>query len=478
MSATDLEHASADPRPLPDTAGAGPLSPTERRAAWALSLIYVVRMLGLFIILPVFSLFADDYTHATPFLVGLAIGIYGLLQAGLQIPFGLLSDRIGRKRVVTLGLLLLGTGSVVAATADSIWMVILGRALQGSGAIAAALMALAADLTRDEQRTKVMAMLGGSIGLSFILALILGPVLIGWYSIDVLFWLTAACAVLGIVLLHTVVPDPPPARHSADTVADLGTVRRLFSHRMLLRLDASIFCLHLLITATFFAVPLALRDVGIESGLQWQVYLGAVVLSIAIMIPLIVLAERRAMRGALLLSVAGLLLTQLLLGASAVGLLPAGPVWLFAGVTLFFGFLNALEALLPSLVSRLAPPAAKGSAMGIYSSSQFLGAFVGGAGAGALHGTFGPGGLYVVLGALCATWMLVLVGFEPPGRVATHRHRLGAGERARASAVVAELEHIPGVREVALAVDEGVAYLKVDKTVFVASSLSSLARAR
>ena len=471
MSVNDSATKAADgPDETLAAAGAGPLSPTERRAAWALSAIYVVRMLGLFIILPVFTLFADDYAHATPFLVGLAIGIYGLLQAALQIPFGLLSDRIGRKRVVTAGLLLLAVGSIVAATADSIWAVILGRALQGAGAIAAALMALAADLTRDEQRTKVMAMLGASIGLSFVLALILGPLLIGWYSIDVLFWLTAACAAFGIVLLHTAVPDPPPARHSADTGANLRTVGKLFSHRMLLRLDASIFFLHLLITATFFAVPLALRDAGVDSGSQWLVYLPAVVLSIAIMIPLIVLAERRAMRGALLASVAGLLLTQLLLGASVAGLVPSGPVWLFAGVTLFFGFLNALEALLPSLVSRLAPAAAKGSAMGIYSSSQFLGAFVGGAGAGWLYGALGPVGLYAALGGLCAVWLLVLSGFVPPGRVATHRRPLSAEERGRADAVVAELEALPGVREVVLAIDEGVAYMKVDKAEFGAEA--------
>ena len=442
------------------------MSATERRAAWSLSLIYVVRMLGLFIILPVFTLFADDYTGSTPFLVGLAIGIYGLLQAALQIPFGMLSDRIGRKRVVTFGLLLLCLGSVVAATADSIWTVILGRALQGAGAIAAAMMALAADLTRDEQRTKVMAMLGASIGLSFILALILGPLLIGWYSIDVLFWLTAACAALGIAVLHGVVPDPPRALYNADTGANVATMRRLFSHTMLLRLDASVFLLHLLITATFFAVPLALRDAGIPSGEQWQVYLGAVVLSIAMMIPLIVLAEKRAMRGAMLVSVAGMLVTQCLLAASAFGWLPSGPVLLFAAVTLFFGFLNALEALLPSLVSRLAPAAAKGSAMGIYSSSQFLGAFVGGAGAGWLYGSVGPAGLYTALGALCAGWLVVLAGFVPPGRVTTHRRTLSADERARGESVVAELEALPGVREVVLAIDEGVAYLKVDKGTF------------
>ena len=314
-------------------------------------------------------------------------------------------------------------------------------------------------------------MLGASIGMSFVLALILGPLLIGWYSIDVLFWLTAGCAVFGIVLLHTVVPDPPASRYSADTGANLATMRRLFSHTMLLRLDASVFLLHLLITATFFAVPLALRDAGIANESQWLVYLPAVLLSIAIMVPLIMFAERRAMRGAMLVSVGGLLVTQVLIGAEVAGFVPFGALsataWLFAAITLFFGFLNALEALLPSLVSRLAPAAARGSAMGIYSSSQFLGAFVGGAGAGWLYGALGPGGLYAALALLCVLWLAVLAGFVPPRRFATHRRPLSAEERSRADGVLAELRARPGVEEVVLAIDEGVAYMKVDKARFV-----------
>jgi len=437
------------------------LLPKERRAAWSLSLIYVVRMLGLFIILPVFSLFADGYTHSTPFLIGLAIGIYGLLQAALQIPFGMLSDRIGRKKVVTLGLLLLAAGSVIAAMADSIYGVVAGRALQGAGAIAAALMALAADLTRDEQRTKVMAMLGASIGLSFIMALILGPMLIGWFSMDMLFWLTAVSAVLGIILLHTVVPDPANCRYSADTGANLATMRQLLRHGQLLRLDVSIFILHLIITATFYVVPLALRDAGMAADAQWQVYLLAVVLSIAVMIPLIILAERRAMRGVLLGCVVGLAATQLVFG-----FVPPTLFWLFVGVTMFFSCLNALEALLPSLVSRMAPAAAKGSAMGIYSSSQFLGAFVGGAGAGWLDGMFGRSGLFVGLAILCVVWVIFLSGFRAPLRLVTHRRALTAEEQARGDRFIEELRALPGVEEVVLAIDEGVAYMKVDKTRF------------
>ncbi|MFK7858001.1 MAG: MFS transporter [Granulosicoccus sp.] len=438
------------------------LLPVERRAAWSLSLIYVVRMVGLFIVLPVFSLFGDHYTDSTPFLVGLAIGIYGLLQACFQVPFGMLSDRIGRKNVITLGLLLLVAGSLIAATSESIYGVIFGRALQGAGAISAALMALAADLTRDEQRTKVMASLGASIGFAFVIALILGPLLIGWFSIDGLFWLTAATAMVAIVLLHTTVPTPERCQYSADTGANVETMKRLLRHRQLLRLDGSIFMLHLLITAVFFAVPLGLRDAGIAIDKQWIVYLPAVVLSIGVMVPLIIHGEKRAMRGVLLFCVGGMGLTQLVFAMPGFLSLPINAVILFVGVTAFFSFLNTLEALLPSLVSRLAPAAAKGSAMGIYSSSQFLGAFVGGAGAGWLYGAVGAMGLYIVMAILCLGWAAMLINFIPPRRMTTHRRALSAEEQLRTEGVLEELSAIPGVEEVVIKVDEGVAYLKVD----------------
>lgn len=449
-----------------NSTGSSALLSGEKRAAWSLSLIYMVRMLGLFIILPVFSLFGDHYTSSTPFLIGFAIGVYGLLQASLQVPFGMLGDRIGRKRVITIGLSLMAVGSVVAALSDSIYVVILGRALQGTGAIASTLMALAADLTRDEQRTKVMASLGASIGFAFILSLVIGPFLLGWFSIDGLFWITAASALMGIVILHTAVPNPVRCQYSADTGANLATMKRLLGNRQLQRLSLSIFMLHLMITAVFFVVPLQLRDAGISSDRQWLIYLPAVVIAIGVMVPLIIWGERKAMRAALLLCVAGLALTQVFFaGPMILGFGPTA-LLLFIAITCFFCFMNTLEALLPSLVSRMAPAAAKGSAMGIYSSCQFFGAFVGGAGAGGLYGAVGPLGVYAFMGALCLLWGGFMLGFKAPKKTATHRRKLSSDEQSSPDDLMVKLQAIVGVEEVVIALDEGVAYLKVDKVLF------------
>jgi len=436
--------------------------PVERRTAASLALIYMVRMLGLFIILPVFALFAADFQNSTPFLMGLALGIYGLLQAMLQIPFGLLSDRIGRKRTITIGLILMAVGSVVAAMADTIYGVIIGRALQGSGAIAAALMALATDLTRDEQRTKMMAMLGASIGFSFILALLLGPLLINVFSISMIFWFTAATAVLALLLLHTVVPDPQSSGFRADTSANVATLGELFAHEQLRRLNISIFFLHMLITATFVAVPLMLVDVGMDKASHWKVYIPTMLGSLFFMVPMLMIAERyKRMRLVLLLCVVGMLLTQLLFA-----FLPMVLIAVLISVLLFFMFLNTLESLLPSLVSRLAPAGSRGGASGIYSSCQFLGAFVGGAGGGLLLGSAGVSGLFIAMACVCLLWLLAMYHFKPPPALASHRRPLSPEEQARGPAMQEELANLPGVEEVYLSLEEGAAYMKVDKRIF------------
>ncbi|QKT04143.1 MFS transporter [Ectothiorhodospiraceae bacterium 2226] len=436
------------------------MSPYERRAALGLGGIYALRMLGLFLILPVFALYAEDLHGVTPFLVGMAIGVYGLTQAVFQIPFGLLSDRVGRKRVIVLGLLIFALGSVVAALADTIWLVIFGRALQGAGAVAAALMALAADLTREEQRVKAMAIIGASIGTSFAAAMVLGPVLGAWIGVQGIFWTTAALALLGIGVLYVVVPAPPVSRVHADaqTVpAQLGQVLRAPE---LLRLDAGILLLHLILTASFVVIPLVLRDtVGLPAAQHWQVYLGVMVLSLVAMVPFVIVAERKRRLKQFFLG------AIVLLGVAQLGLavMPSTLLTMFVLLWLFFAAFNLLEASLPSLIAKIAPAQHKGSAMGVYTSSQFLGAFLGGALGGSLYGAVGAQGVFLACAGLALLWLALAAGMADPRYLSSQLLRVGALSDAEAAALVRRLRAVAGVAEAVIPPGDEVAYLKVDR---------------
>lgn len=435
------------------------LSRGERRAALGLAGIYGSRMLGLFLILPVFALYAEHLDGATPLLTGLAIGIYGLTQALLQIPFGLLSDRLGRKPVILGGLLLFAVGSAVAALADDIVWIIVGRALQGSGAVAAAVMALAADLTREDQRTKVMAVIGTTIGISFMVAMISAPALDSWVGMSGIFWLTALLALLGMLLLLAVVPTPVSSSQHRDALPVPAMFRRVLRDGQLLRLDLGIFSLHLVLTALFLVVPLALRDAGLAPERHSLLYAPVMVLSIATMVPFIILAERGGrMKAVFLGAIAVITLAELALWGAM------GSFWgLAAALWLFFAGFNLLEATLPSLVSKLAPADAKGTAMGVYSTSQFAGAFVGGLAGGWAHQTFGVQGVLLFAAAVTAGWLLLASGMRSPGRHSSRLIKVAVVDEAGASALAARLGRVPGVVEAVVVAADGVAYLKVDK---------------
>jgi predicted MFS family arabinose efflux permease len=434
--------------------------PGERRAALSLAGIFSLRMLGMFMILPVFALYADRLEGATPALMGLAIGIYGMTQALLQIPFGLLSDRWGRKPVIAAGLLLFALGSVVAALADSIHGVILGRALQGSGAIAAAVMALAADLTREEQRTKAMAIIGISIGMSFSLALVAGPVLDHWLGLAGIFWLTAVLACAGIAVLYLVVPQPAISRLHRDAEPVPAQFLSVLRDGQLLRLDFGILSLHMILTASFTVLPLILRDtLALPSGRHWQVYLPVLVLSVAAMVPFIILAERRRrMKQVFLGAILVIALAQFGLAAWHTSLTSVA-LLLF----LFYVGFNLLEATLPSLISKMAPPDSKGTAMGFYSSSQFLGAFLGGAAGGWLLGQAGVSGVLQFCGAAALLWLVVAASMRSPRYLTSHLLRVGVMDAQHARQLAQRLTRVRGVAEAVVIGEEGVAYLKVDK---------------
>ncbi len=443
------------------TEGATGMLPVERRAASGLASIFAFRMVGLFMLLPVLSLYAEHFTGTTPLLMGLALGIYGLTQALFQIPFGMLSDRFGRKLVIAAGLLIFAAGSVVAALATTIEWVVIGRALQGAGAIAAASMALLADLTREEVRTRAMAVFGMTIGFSFMLAIILGPLLNGWIGVSGIFWVTAVLALVGLGLLYGVVPNPVRSQAHHDAETDPGQLLEMLQDRRLQQFDIGIFILHLILTALFVAIPLALRDTGLPTTDHGWVYLGVMVVAVAIMVPLMIVAERRdRMKEVFLLAIGLIFISQMGLWGGAFGSL-----WgIVAMLTLFFAGFNLLEATLPSLISRVAPVAGKGTAMGIYSSAQFLGTFLGGLLGGGLLGWSGePQLLFLTTAVLALGWWGVASTMDPPPTVRTRLLHIEVSDSAQAALLATQLQQLAGVVEAVVIAEEQVAYLKVDR---------------
>ncbi len=386
----------------------------ERRASVSLAALFALRMLGLFLILPVFAVHARGLPGGEQAaLVGFAMGVYGLAQAILHLPFGLASDRFGRKPVIVLGLALFAIGSFVAANADSVMGVLIGRALQGPGAISAAVTAFIADSTRESQRTKAMAMVGGSIGLTFAFSLVAAPALYGWIGMDGLFELTGALALLAIGVTLFVVP-PAPVAQTGSALAAPVNLRSVVRDTDLMRLNLGVFVLHCVQMASFVVVPGWLVErAGLGLAEHWKVYLGVVLLSFLVMLPPLFWSERRGRLREIFLGAVALLL------AVCVGFMsqPAGLVAMAGLLLAFFAGFNVLEASLPSLVSRLAPAGSKGAALGIYNTMQALGVFAGGALGGLLLARWGGGAVFAVCSALLVVWLATASGMRRwPGR--------------------------------------------------------------
>ncbi|MGZ9066922.1 MAG: MFS transporter, partial [Burkholderiales bacterium] len=367
------------------------MTPVELRASIGLAGIFGLRLLGMFVILPVFAIYAEQLPGGSDLtLVGIAIGVYGLTQAILQIPFGWWSDRYGRKPVIYAGLAIFAVGSFVAAAAGNIYVVILGRILQGAGAISAAVMAAAADLTREQHRTKAMAMIGSTIGLSFALSLVASPWLNEQIGVPGIFALTGVLAIAAMGVVWRIVPDGAPtpgAQHS-------GALREFWAAAVdpqLARLNYGIFALHAVLMALFIAVPFAMRDAGLPVNEHWKVYLPVMLGSFVLMVPAIMRHGRAARLKRVFVGAVALVLIAQIALPWLVSSIAALTVFLL----LFFTPFNVLEATLPSLTSRMAPAGSKGVAMGVYSSVQFLGTFAGAAGGGYLYGQWGVNGLVI-----------------------------------------------------------------------------------
>lgn len=387
------------------------MSPLELRASLGLASVFGLRMLGMFIILPVFVLFARDLPGGSnQALVGVALGAYGLAQACFQLPFGRLSDHWGRKRAIYLGLLIFAAGSMVAAVADNLLTVAIGRTLQGAGAISAAVIALAADLTQVENRTKSMAIIGMTIGATFIVSMVAGPVLGTVIGVPGIFMMTGVLALIAILIVRFVVPDPVRDSVSESTQKPVP-IMQVLRDGQLARLNAGIFSLHALLMAMFMIVPVELLA-HLAEGEHWKVYLGVMLGSLLIMVPAMLVSERRHQQKAAFVGSVALI-------AVSASILAAGSdvfKLMVVGLVLFFAAFNLLEASLPSLVSRLAPANAKGTAIGIYSTLQFLGTFFGATAGGWIAQQYGHLAVFGFCVTIALVWLAAASGMQVPSR--------------------------------------------------------------
>lgn len=437
------------------------------KTVFPIAAIFSFRMLGLFLLIPVFTIYAANFQDATPQLIGLALGSYGLTQGLLQMPFGMLSDKLGRKPIITLGLILFACGSLLGALTESIYGMILARTLQGTGAIGSVLIALLADLTPDEQRTKAMAVIGMTIGTSFSLAMVISPALSARYGLAGIFYLTALLALSGLLLLHWIIPTPKKERFHSDSEANPRMIRSVIHNRHLQRLNIGIFCQHLILTATFFAIPMILAH-QVQQGQitqQWHFYLPLMLFSFLLMIPFIILAEKKKlMKPVFLLSVFATALAQFSLIFSTTHW-----ILLCCFMMVYFIAFNILEASLPSLVSKQANPNNKGTAMGVYSTGQFLGIFAGGALAGVLYQWNGFTAIFLMNTILASLWFIVAC-FMKPNHYLSNIVLNDVDLPDNKTLIIDVLMQVPGINEVVIEEKENRIYLRIEKNIYLSGS--------
>ncbi len=420
--------------------------------------------------MPVLAIYGQSYPDYSPFLVGIAIGAYGLTQAFLQIPMGWLSDRIGRRPVILAGLAIFAIGSVVAALADTMQGVIVGRVLQGAGAIAGAVLALAADSAREEQRPKVMAVIGMGIGLSFVLALIIAPLLGGVIGMSGLFWLTAALAVGGILLMWRGMPETYQQVPSRDVLPVPKELGRLFKNMQLQRLNFGVFVLHLVLTAWFVTLPLQLVDAGLAAEHHSWLYLPTLLLSFAVMIPMMIALLRKQKQ------VLGMRIAMLMLvvSLSAIAVFE-GHLWgLVFSVWVFFIGFNYLEASFPALLTQHAPVGSKGSASGLYTTCQFFGAFVGGVAGGFLFQSAGAFAVVLFCVALLVCWLLFSIGLLQVSATTRLNFVTRTLSPSEARELTSALTEAAGIEEAIVIPDEGATYLKIKKDEYDATAINGI----
>ncbi len=445
------------------------MTSAELRSTWGLGSVFSLRMLGMFMVLPILTSYGMHLQGANEFLVGVAIGIYGLSQALFQIPFGLMSDKIGRKPLIVIGLIIFIIGSIVAALSDSIWGIIIGRALQGAGAISAAVMALLSDLTREQNRTKAMAFLGISFGLTFAIALVLGPIITHLIGLNGLFWGIALLAVGAISLTIFVVPNTNTHILNRESAFVKGNLKTVLAQPQLLKLNIGILCLHTLLMSSFVALPLIMTKAGFLAQDHWKAYLVTMLISFVAVLPFIIYAEKyRKMKQVFLFCIVLLAVAEITLWFSG------SQLWvIILGLQIFFIGFNIMEAILPSLISKEAPAGYKGTAMGVYSTSQFLGVALGGIVGGWLYNFEGADTVFIGGLILTILWFVVSLTMKQPPYVSSIRIELPAHLK-NTQALEQKLRAQNGVME-ALVVDEELSvYVKVDRKIINREQLEAI----
>ncbi len=436
------------------------MTPTELRSTISLASIYGLRMLGMFLILPIFSVYAETLKGGSNHtLIGLALGAYGLTQVLLQLPFGIASDKYGRKKVIYVGLVLFIFGSVVAALATDIYMVIIGRAIQGAGAVSAVVTALVADLTREEHRTKAMAMIGGTIGITFALSLVAGPLLNQWIGVSGIFWMTAVLSFMAILVVKYYVPDPVLSQFHSDAQAAPEKMKSVLRDRQLLRLNFGTFSLHAAQMAMFIVVPFALTETsGMNVNTHWQVYLPVLIASFVLMLPAIIIGEKRAKLKTVFIGAVALMLVAQIVFASTIH-----QFWgVVISLLIYFTAFNILEASLPSLISKMAPAASKGTAMGVHSTAQSFGIFLGAVVGGYLSHRFDYSAVFIFCAVLMCIWLVLTFGMITPPAVRTKMYHLNDFNAQQAATLAQEISQMVGVYEAVAIAQEQLLIVKVN----------------
>ena len=441
------------------------MTPTELRATVSLASIYGLRMLGMFLILPIFAIYAASLPEKpSALMIGLALGAYGLTQALFQLPFGIASDKFGRKKMIYIGLVIFAIGSMVAALAINIETMIIGRAIQGAGAVSAVVTALVADLTRDENRTKAMATIGATIGVSFALSIVGGPILNQWLGVPGIFAMTAILSLAAIAVVKFIVPDPVHSHYHSDASAAPAKLKDVLKNKQLLRLNYGIFALHAAQMAMFVVVPFAIiKASGLNENSHWQIYLPVLLASFALMVPAIIYAEKMAKTKQVFVLAIGLMLVAQLMFAASIHYF-----WgIVFSLTLYFVAFNVLEASLPSIISKIAPAAAKGTAIGVYNTGQSLGIFVGGVMGGYLSHALGFASVFIFCSIMIFLWLLMAISMQAPPAVKTKMYSMpSTGEalnEAQATVLKAQLANLQGVIEAVVLPIERTVILKIDK---------------